>query len=105
MAVPFEEGDGGGVRDVEGAGWTRDWNVNYRITLLEYFIANAVTLVAYDESYINWKFGFIDISRVRCSFDGDYFFICRDEFVEIGFFGEVPFYVVFARSGAFPHPS
>ena len=73
--------------------------------MLEYFLANAVTLVAYNESHISWEFSLVDISRVRRSFDGDYFFICRNEFPKVGLFSKIPFYVVFARSCAFPHPS
>ena len=60
-----------------------------------------MALIADDESGIGWKCSFIDVGCVGRSFDCDYFFICRDEFPKVVFFGEMPFYVVFAGSGAF----
>ena len=96
LAVPFEEGDGGGMRDVEGAGWTGDWDVNDQVTLVQNYIADAVALVSDYESGISWKFGFVYVCGVRCRFDGDDFFICGNQFAEVVFFCEVPFYVVAA---------
>ena len=96
MAVPFEECDGGGVGDVEGAGWAGDGDVDHHVALAQDLLADAVALVAYYEGDVGWKLSLVDICRVRCCLDGDDFFICWNEFAEIGFLGEIPFYVVAA---------
>ena len=96
LAVPFEEGDGGGVGNVEGAGWTWDGDVDHNIALGEDYFTDAVALVADDEGCVGWKLGLVDICSIRCGFDCDDFFICRDEFSQVGFLCEIPFYVVAA---------
>ena len=89
--------------DVEGAGWTWNGDVNHHVALLQYFLADAVTFVAYDEGGVSRKFCLVDVRGIRCGLDCDDFFICWYEFAEIGFLGEIPLYVVFARSSAFPY--
>ena len=64
-----------------------------------------MALVAYDEGHIGGKPGFVDVSCIRCCLDGNDFFIFRNEFPQVVFLREVPFYIVFARSGAFSHSS
>ena len=86
-----------------GGAWNRD--VNRHVALLQYFLSNSVTFVADDEGNICWKLGFVYVGSVRCSLDCDDFFVCWNEFPKVGLLGEMPFYVVFARSSAFPYPS
>ena len=91
--------------DVERAGGTWDGNVNHHVALLQYFLADTVALVADDEGGVSGKLGVVNICGVGCCFDGDNFFICRDDFTQIGFLGEVPFNIISARCGAFSHSS
>lgn len=105
LAEPFEEGDGGGVGDVEGTGGAWDGDVNHHVALLQYFLADAVAFVADDEGRISGKRGFEDICSIRCGFDCNDFFICGNQFSEVVFLGEIPFYIVATRGGAFSHSS
>ena len=96
LAVPFEEGDGGCVRDVEGACGAGNGYVNHHITLLQYFLTDAMALVAYDECSIGRQLCFVYVGGVCRCFDGDDLFILWDEFAKVVFLGKVPFYIVFA---------
>ena len=84
------------MRDVEGACGTRDGDVNHNVALLQYFLADAVTFVAYDEGGVSGKLGIVNVCGVGRSLNCDYFFAGWNQFPQVGFLSEIPLYIIAA---------